>query len=554
VETPLRGPALAATDTIVCLCADTDDPVIERMRSWAQAREFDFAAHPVGSTPPLSATGTLGVSVGGDGTFLEAVRLFGPAGIPVAGVNRGTLSFLARIQPADATDALGEICRGEATVHPRQQFRVTARSLDTVGINDVMIEPPGDRRECRLHVFADREYVGESVGGGLSLTTPTGSTAMGLSAGGPLQHPDGTATLQLVSLHHEQLGVRSVVLDADREIALVPATTVRVTVDGGRATTTLAPDRTLRVTGADRPALLVRTTGEASFIDALGSKLGWALADDEAVECRPRRGERAGEGAGNRDDDSEMLARACRVAREATRAAGDLVGRYREQIEAADDRARKRLCAEAERTARRVLVAAIEHAFPEHAIDDGTGPLAEGFTWVLDPVDGVTNFEYGNPNYCTTVALLEDCQPVVGVVHAPETGELFWAVADGVAHRNDVQIEPTDRRALDESLLLSGYDPDGQFLQTFYRHTRGVRRLGSQALALAFLAAGSADALWAYDTSPEDVAAGLCILRAAGGRATDAAGAPYRLERTGRAPLLASNGPLHPAVQSLLQK
>ena len=128
---------------------------------------------------------------------------------------------------------------------------------------------------------------------------------------------------------------------------------------------------------------------------------------------------------------------------------------------------------------------------------------------------------------------------------------MFYAIEGRGAYRNDTPIEPTNRDRLDESMLLSGYDPDGAFLQAFYQETRGVRRLGSAALHLCFVAAGSADALWEYDTYPWDVAAGLCILREAGGRATGADGEEYVVsldEGDERTPLLASNGPLHPAL------
>jgi myo-inositol-1(or 4)-monophosphatase len=137
------------------------------------------------------------------------------------------------------------------------------------------------------------------------------------------------------------------------------------------------------------------------------------------------------------------------------------------------------------------------------------------------------------------------------VVHSPETDEVFHAVRGGGAYRNDTPIQPTDRDRLDESMLLSGYDPNGSFLRAFYEETRGVRRLGSAALNLCYVAAGSADAVWEYDTYPWDVAAGLCILREAGGRVTDDTGDEYELrldDREARAPLLASNGPLHPAL------
>lgn len=234
------------------------------------------------------------------------------------------------------------------------------------------------------------------------------------------------------------------------------------------------------------------------------------------------------------------------VARDAATAAGDLVARY-----AAEHGRDRRAAATAQRRAREVLVTVIERAFPADPVSTGD-ELPDGRIWLVDPIDGVTNFEHANPSYCTSVALVVDGDPVVGVVYAPASGELFAAARDGDASRNDARIEPTDRDELAESMLLSGYDPDGAFLRTCYRHARGVRKVGSQALNLCFVAAGTADACWEYDANPRDVA-GLCILRAAGGRASTPDGTAFRLDADDRTPLLVSNGPLHPVLLDLLE-
>jgi len=104
---------------------------------------------------------------------------------------------------------------------------------------------------------------------------------------------------------------------------------------------------------------------------------------------------------------------------------------------------------------------------------------------------------------------------------------MFYASDGNGAYQNGSPITPTDRDRLDESMLLSGYDPDGGFLSVFYQKTQGVRRLGSAALNLAYVATGSADAVWEYDTYPWDVSAGICILREAGGQVTNDVGERY---------------------------
>ncbi|MFT4945403.1 MAG: myo-inositol-1(or 4)-monophosphatase, partial [Halovenus sp.] len=418
------------------------------------------------------------------------------------------------------------------------------------------------------------------AGGGITVSTPTGSTAMALSAGGPVQGT-GCDTLQVTPLHPDCLGVRPVVVGADRELALVGTESVHATVDGGRAVTTVAAGDPLRITGADRPAYVVRTAREHSFVAALAAKLGWGLPRDEpappggrldhdrdrwaggaradwptcpAWSHRPTVGsdhpsrarlEEPADTSGRAEREGGF-GMALRVACRGATAAGDLVARYTD--EHGHD---SRTAATAERRARAVLVAAIERFFPGDTVHTGDG-LPDGRVWLLDGVDGVTNLEHGNPAYCTSVALVVDGDPVVGVVYAPASGELFAARRDGAAGRTGARIEPTDRDDLAESMLLSGYDPEGAFLRACYQHARGVRCLGSQALNLCYTAAGSADACWEYDARPRDVAAGLCILRAAGGRATTPAGEPFALDADARTPLLVSNGPLHPTLLDLV--
>lgn len=295
----MHGASLVATRRLVCVCADPDDPTVDRVRSWADGRDLSVTVVPVGDPVEIpDPTATLGVSIGGDGTFLESVRAFAPRGVPIVGVNRGTLSFLARIPAGDVSAALAEIRGGEAWVRRRQRFAVSGGGLDTAGINDVMVEPrpaTDEHRQCRVEAFVDEEYLGTYHGDGVTVATPTGSTAMSLSAGGPVHVSDDT--LQVSPLHPDRLGVRPVTFAADRELRLVPADTVAVSVDGGRVVDRLGPGQALRITGADQPAHHVRSTYEQSFIAALTDKLGWAIrrgdrSPPESVESagqpRPR--------------------------------------------------------------------------------------------------------------------------------------------------------------------------------------------------------------------------------------------------------------------------
>lgn len=593
----MYGTALVTVEEVVCLYAPGSETTVERLDAWTAARDLKFTANPVGSSVDPE-TDALGVSLGGDGTFLESIRLLAPHGVPVTGINHGTLSFLARIPPTDATTALAEIVHGDATVLDRLQLEITGAGLKSTAINDVTFEPPHSnqsRTTCRLEVFVDEEYVGTYDGGGLTVSTPTGSTAMGLSARGPVHLPRDNETIQLAALHHDGLGNRALVFDADRTVSVIPDRTVTASVDGGRAVTTISPGTRLTLTGAEQPAHIVRTSFESSFFAALAEKLGWHIrrTDPETLPEPP------GWREGYQSSDSDSIPTSCdqsgsthderppwlvrrrqrraqtdeptlspgehghlertgQLARDVAQSAGAVLRRFADRVDSTQDpQERHRLATRAEEQSEQILTVALKRTTPEHTINVSGKTVHRGRregTWFVDAIDGWSNFEHGNPSYCVTLAFVREGVPEVGVVYAPETGELFHAIEGYGAYRNDAQIEPTDRQRLDVSMLLSGYDPDGEFLKTFYPHTRGVRRIGSQALNLCYVAAGSADALWEYDTYPWDVAAGLCILHEAGGRATGPQGEPFELsaDEDVRSPLLVSNGPLHPELVALV--
>jgi len=548
----VHGRRLATTNEAVCITVQPDGDAVDRLESWTTTHGIDLVVRSVGSDVTADDYAepqeTLGVAIGGDGTFLEAVRAFAPHRIPLLGVNTGTLAFLARIQPRDMDAALTEVLRGRASVHDRQQLRAAGAGLDATGVNDVMIQPtppdrPVDRKICRLHAFVDREYAGRFDGSGLAINTPTGSTGLALSAGGPVHHPNDNLSLQLTPLHAHTVGVRPMVVSANAEITVVPEDEVRVLVDGGRHHATAEAGDALTVTGADRPAHVVRTSYDNSFTAALAAKLGWSARDPD--ETGPTDYLPAVDGS------DDFRANACRVAREAARSAGEPLRELHGQIERVEYKSDKAdIVTEADHQSDRIIATAIANEFPRHAIrseeaTDRPGSGGSPYAWVVDPLDGTGNFAHGNPNYAVSVALVEGGAPIVGVVYSPETDEMFHAIAGRGAYRGDTPIAPTGRDRLDESMLLSGYDPDGGFLRAFYQETQGVRRLGSAALNLCYVAAGSADALWEYDTYPWDVAAGLLVLREAGGRATDATGDEYAL-RLGRDAEDADGGDLAP--------
>lgn len=557
----MHGRILATTDEVIAVVSPESDQALSTLETWTAAKDIGLSLVDVGEDIDdvyNESRATLGVTLGGDGTFLEGIKTFAPREIPLIGVNTGTLSFLARIEPHELDSALDEIIRGRALVDSRQQVHASARGLEATGINDVMVqhvppENPIERKITRLEVFADDEYVGEFEGTGLAVSTPTGSTGIALSANGPIHYPVDNHSLQIVPLHTHQMGVRPVVVSPDTTLRIVTRGQASLLIDGGRAHTILREGEEITVTGADRQAHIVRTSYDDHFFTALAKKLGWNVRTGDDMGPRDILEQPEPPAADN------QLEQALEIAKEAAQSVGDPLRKLHGQVESVTVKTDKAdIVTEADHQADRIITTVIENEFPDHGIFSEESERKEGdseYTWLIDPLDGTGNFAHGNPNYSVSIALLEGDTPVLGVVYVPETDEMFSATTDHAAQEDGTELATTDRDELDESMLLSGYDPDGTFLTHFYQEARGVRRLGSAALNLCYLASGSADAVWEYDTYPWDIAAGLVIAKSAGARITNLAGEQFdfSLDTERRAELLASNGPLHPALLSHIE-
>jgi myo-inositol-1(or 4)-monophosphatase len=255
------------------------------------------------------------------------------------------------------------------------------------------------------------------------------------------------------------------------------------------------------------------------------------------------------------------------AAREAALAGGaELVARYRS--EGVRDRAetkstRRDLVTDADRAAEAAVLGRLRAEFPGDAIvsEESAADPQRGArrAWIVDPLDGTVNFAHGIPLFSVSVALVEDGRPVVGVVHAPLLGETFEGVPGDGASRNGTPIRVSATSDLADALLATGfaYDlenlPDDNLdnLARVAKRARGVRRLGSAALDLAWVAAGRLDGFWELHLSPWDVAAGAALVAAAGGRVTDFAGGGDWLH--GRH-VAATNGAFHAALLASLAR
>lgn len=201
----------------------------------------------------------------------------------------------------------------------------------------------------------------------------------------------------------------------------------------------------------------------------------------------------------------------------------------------------------------------LEGAFPDHAIvgeegeDTGDGDLV----WYVDPLDGTTNFAHGHPMFSVSVALCDRGEPQVGVVAAPALG-ITWTAARGrPALRNGERCQVAPTRSLNDALCATGFpydrreNPDDNLREyrAFLKRTQGIRRGGSAAIDLAMTADGTFAIYWEQRLSPWDLAAGACLVQAAGGRLSDYAGGPADV-RSGA--LVATNGHLHEETLAVL--
>lgn len=179
------------------------------------------------------------------------------------------------------------------------------------------------------------------------------------------------------------------------------------------------------------------------------------------------------------------------------------------------------------------------------------------YRWIIDPIDGTTNFIHGVPCYSISIGLEEKGEMVAGTVYDVVNKECFWAIKNEPAFLNSKEIRVSKRTKLEDSLLVTGFpyrhgtalDQWMELFKYFLRNTHGVRRLGSAALDLAYVAAGRFEAFYEYGLSPWDVAAGSFIVKQAGGQVSD-----FNLgdQFIHGKQLLSSNGLIHIEIQKLL--
>jgi myo-inositol-1(or 4)-monophosphatase len=220
------------------------------------------------------------------------------------------------------------------------------------------------------------------------------------------------------------------------------------------------------------------------------------------------------------------------------------------------------LVTEADRISEEIIASKIKKLFPDHDIlaEEFTHTnIGSGFKWIVDPLDGTTNYAHGYPVFCVSLALQKLDEIILGIIYNPMLEEMFVAEKGKGAFLNDKKIHVSDTVRTTESLMATGfpYDirEDAQNNLNYFNEVilkvRGIRRAGSAALDLAYVAAGIFDGFWELKLSPWDTAAGWLMVDEAGGLVTDIQGSEYYLESK---TILASNGKIHNEMIDILAR
>ncbi len=261
------------------------------------------------------------------------------------------------------------------------------------------------------------------------------------------------------------------------------------------------------------------------------------------------------------------------AAREAAQRAAAVLEDWRKRFRVRE-KARFDLVTDADLASQRIIREFLGQRFPDHDFlgeeDDSAracpqSPPYQGRaggggppTWIVDPLDGTTNYVHDCPLYCVSIGLQVAGQLVVGVVYEPSRREMFSAAQGLGAWLNERRLQTSAAAKLEEALLATGFPPDlrGQertldWWRYLSFRARSLRRTGSTALNLAYVAAGRFDGYWAFDNHVWDVAGGVVLVREAGGTVTNVDGSSYDPYTPDA---LASNGPLHAALLQIMRE
>jgi len=229
------------------------------------------------------------------------------------------------------------------------------------------------------------------------------------------------------------------------------------------------------------------------------------------------------------------------VAWEAASAAGEIIRANWQQPKTIGYKGAIDLVTSVDRDSERKIVEIIQRYFPNHSILAEEETNVEGtqneFRWIVDPLDGTTNFAHGYPQFCVSIALEQHGQVIAGLVYDPLRRECFRAATGKGATLNGEPIATSAANHLDKALLATGFPYDHRehadyylsYFRAFMTRCQGIRRGGSAALDLSYVACGRLDGFWEMKLKPWDTAAGALIVSEAGGKLSDFAGKPFTI-------------------------
>ncbi|HST46171.1 MAG TPA: inositol monophosphatase family protein [Luteimonas sp.] len=265
-----------------------------------------------------------------------------------------------------------------------------------------------------------------------------------------------------------------------------------------------------------------------------------------------------------------MLKPAVNIMVKAARAGGNILLRHMHRLDALNvvEKDRMDYASEVDGLAEAAIIKELARANPDYAILGEEGGARKGnrgpsrFTYVIDPLDGTSNYLRGLPHWCVSIALIEGAEPIHGVVFDPLRNELFTATRGSGAQLNERKIRVAERQGLAGAMLVTGFaprerkrlEPQLACLGSLLQEAEDVRRTGSAALDLAYVAAGRADGYFEAGVQPWDIAAGVLMVREAGGRVSDFKGGPTGPMHiaTGSRQLIAGNLKVSDAMQRVI--
>jgi myo-inositol-1(or 4)-monophosphatase len=249
-----------------------------------------------------------------------------------------------------------------------------------------------------------------------------------------------------------------------------------------------------------------------------------------------------------------------KIAEQACRRAGDIQREGMKKSLAIDFKGAINLVTDIDRACEHAIVELIQGTFPDHDLlaEEGTGQRKDSpYKWIVDPLDGTTNYTHGYRLFCTSIALEYKGEIIVGAVYEPNLDEMYLAEKNEGATLNGKKLQVSGIPTLDKAMLSTGFayniretaNNNLNHFQNFLMKSQAVRRDGVAAIDLCFVAAGRYDGFWELNLFPWDVAAGFLILEEAGGRVSNFSGQPFDIYQK---EILASNGKIHREMVQVL--